>query len=111
MRINFTTKIFPTLVGSVLHTSTSQIAAAHISRYTWPLIQQAISFSPAITSAHGEISSINAHHTRLIFVQFGRPQTILSEYFFYKILLDEKKRIMVCALALILLRIYHTSFI
>ena len=80
----FYNKIFPTLVGSVLHTSTSRIAAAHTSRYTWPLTQQAISFSPAITSAHGVISSINAHHTRLVkLFSFNLvcPKIILREYF------------------------------
>ena len=42
----------PTLVGSLLQTSPSPIAAAHISLHTWwPLTQQAISFSPAIFSA------------------------------------------------------------
>ena len=49
------------------HTSTFRIAAAHISLYTWPLTQQAISFSPVISSARGAISSINAHHTRFDF--------------------------------------------
>ena len=57
----FYNKNFPTLVGPVLHTSTSRIAAARIALYTWPLTQQAISFLPAISSARGTISSINAH--------------------------------------------------
>ena len=97
-RINFTTKIFPTLVGSILHTSIFRIAAAHISRYTWPLTQQAISFSPAIISARGAISSTNAHHTRLVeLFSFNLVclKIVLREYFFYEILLDEKKRITV----------------
>ena len=43
---------------------TSPIAGAHIFLYTrYPLTQKAISFSPAISSAH---SAINAHHTRLV---------------------------------------------
>ena len=71
--IHFTKKIFPTLVGSVLHTSIFRIAAAH--NYMWPLTQQAITFSPAISSAaHGVISSIKCppHATcKIIFVQFG----------------------------------------
>ena len=32
---NFYNEIFSALVGSLLHTSTSPIAAAHISMYTW----------------------------------------------------------------------------
>ena len=55
------------LVVSVLHTSTSRIAAAHISLSVVASTQQAVSFSPAISSARSGISSINAHHTRLIF--------------------------------------------
>ena len=59
--IIFYNEIFCALVGSWLHTSTSPIAAAHISLYTWqPLTQQAIS------SARCAISSINAHHTQLV---------------------------------------------
>ena len=87
-------KIVPTLVGSVLHTSTSRIAAAHISLYTWPLTQQAKSFSPAISSARGVVSSINAHHMRLVkLFSFNLvcPKIILCEYFFDEILLDKKK--------------------
>ena len=84
-RINFTTKIFPTLVGSILHTSTSRIAAAHLTLYTWPLTQQEISFSPAISSARGAISSINAHPR----LQFGLSENYFTQIFY--ILLDKKK--------------------
>ena len=50
------------LVDSLLHTSTSPIAAAHISLYMWqPLTQQAIFFPQAISSACSAISSSNAH--------------------------------------------------
>ena len=94
VNIIFTTKIFATSVGSVLHISTSRIAVAHISLYTWSLTQQAISFSPAISSARGAISSINAHHTRLVkLFSFNLvcPKIILREYFFDKIFLDKKK--------------------
>jgi len=55
------------LVGSVLHTSTSRIAVAHISLYVVAFTRQAVSFSPAISSARSGISSINAHQAQLIF--------------------------------------------
>ena len=65
----------------------------------WPLTQQAISFSPAISLAHcalahGAISSIYAYHTRFDFVQFSLSEKYFTRIFF---LLDEKKRITVYA--------------
>ena len=63
----------------------------------WPLTQEAISFSPAISSAHGAVSSINAHHKQLVkLFSFNLVclKIILREYFFDEILVDEKKRIM-----------------
>ena len=59
------------------------------------LTQQAISFSPAISSACGVIS-INAHHTRLVklfLLNLVCAKKILHEFFFDENLLDEKKRI------------------
>ena len=85
------------LVGSLLHTSTSNspIAAAHISLYTLqPLTQQAISFSQAITLARSAISSINAHHMRLVKLFLSNlvcAKIISCEYFYDENLLDEKK--------------------
>ena len=58
-----------------------------------------ISFSPAISSAHGVISSINAHHTRLVkLFSFNLvcPKIFLCKSIFDKILLDEKKGNTVC---------------
>ena len=57
-------------------------------------MQQAIYFSPAISLARAVISSINAHHTRLVKLfsfNFVCPKIILREYFFYENLLDEIK--------------------
>ena len=85
---NFTTKIFPTTAHQRPHTSTSLVAAASISLYSWqPLTQQAIYFSPAISLARAAISSINAHHTQLVKLfsfNFVCPKIILREYFFLR---------------------------
>ena len=79
------------------HTSTSPIAAAHTSLYTWyPPTQQAISFLPAISSEPGAISTINAHHTRLVkLFSFKFGKNILHKYFFDENLLDKKEWITV----------------
>ena len=62
------------------------------SLYTWqPLTQQAISFSTAISSARGAISSISAHHTRLVKLFSFCAKIILRKYFFGENLLDEIK--------------------
>ena len=67
------------------HTSTSPITTAHIPSDTWqPLTQQAISFSPAISSQCSAISSINAHHTRLVKLfsfKFVCAKIVLRKYF------------------------------
>ena len=85
---SFITKIFLTMTHQ--QQRTTSIAAAHISLYMQqPLTQQAVSFSPAISLARVVISSINAHHTRLIklfsFNILVCTKTILREYFLTKI--------------------------
>ena len=81
-RINFTMK-FSRIGWLRLHISTSQIAAAHISLYMWPLTQQAISFSPPISSAHCAIPSINAHHKRFDFHSIGLSENYFTRIVFY----------------------------
>ena len=67
------------------NTSTSPITTAHIPSYMWqPLTQQAISFSPAISSQCSVISSINAHHTQLVKLfsfKFVCAKIVLRKYF------------------------------
>ena len=52
----------------------------------WPLTKQAISFSPAISSPHGAISSINAHLrlVKLFLFNLVGPKIILREQFLTK---------------------------
>ena len=88
----FTMKIFPMMARQRPHTSTSLVAAASISLYSWqPLTQQAIYFSPAISLARGAISSINAHHTRLAKL-FSVQKLFYLRIFFDEILLQTKKK-------------------
>ena len=95
-KYNFTTKNFPMLVGSCYTPALPQLLLPYILVYVVASNTTSNLLLPAISSACGAISSINAHHTRLVklFCSIWSVRKLFDVNNFF--VLDEKKRITLC---------------